>query len=62
MRKSIVGIDAYQLYPLPMCQEMPTGLYTRWELKADMQKFKARNNRTRKIENMVITFYQETRP
>ena len=26
--KSIVGIDASQLYPLSMCQEMPTGLYT----------------------------------
>ena len=28
--KSIVGIDASQLYPFSMCQEMPTGLYTRW--------------------------------
>ena len=24
-----VGIDASQSYPFPMCQEMPTGLYTR---------------------------------
>ena len=29
--KSIVGIDASQLYPYSMCQPMPTGLYTRWE-------------------------------
>ena len=29
--KSIVGIDARQLYPHSMCQPMPTGLYTRWE-------------------------------
>ena len=28
--KSIVGIDASQLYPYSMCQPMPTGLYTRW--------------------------------
>ena len=27
--KSIVGIDASQLYPFSMCQDMPTGLYTR---------------------------------
>ena len=27
--KSIVGIDAGQLYPFSMCQDMPTGLYTR---------------------------------
>ena len=24
--KSIVGIDANQLYPFSMCQDMPTGL------------------------------------
>ena len=29
--KSIVGIDASQLYPYSMCQPMPTGLCTRWE-------------------------------
>ena len=29
--KSIVGIDASQLYPYSMCQDMPTGLYTRWD-------------------------------
>ena len=27
--KSIVGIDASQLYPFSTCQAMPTGLYTR---------------------------------
>ena len=39
--KSIVDIDASQLYPFSMCQEMPTGLYTRWELDTNSQKFKA---------------------
>ena len=29
--KSIVGIDASQLYPFSTGQPMPTGLYTRWE-------------------------------
>ena len=36
--KSIVGIDASQLYPFSMCQEIPTGLYTRWEFDTDSQK------------------------
>ena len=57
-----VGIDASQLYPFSMCQDMPTGLYTRWEFDTDMQKFKARHNRSRNFENMVMSFYQETRP
>ena len=60
--KSIVGIEASQLYPNSMCQDMPTGLYTRWEFDTDMQKFKARHNRTRNFENMVMSFYQKSRP
>ena len=29
--KKIVGIDATQLYPFSLCQEMPTEIYTKWE-------------------------------
>ena len=29
--RTIVGTDASQLYPFSMCQEMPSGFYTRWE-------------------------------
>ena len=39
--KFIVGIDASQLYPFSLCQEMPTGLYTQWELYSNSQKFEA---------------------
>ena len=60
--KSIVGIDASQLYPFSMCQDMPTGVYTRWEFDTEMQKFKARHNPTRNFENMVMFFCQESRP
>ena len=60
--KSIVGIDASQLYPFSMCQEMPTGLYTRWEFDSDSQKFKARQNKSRKFENMVMSYLQSQRP
>ena len=55
--KSIVGVDASQLYPYSMCQDMTTRLYTRWKFDTDMQNFKARNNRTRNFEIMVIAFF-----
>ena len=59
--KSIVGIDASQLYPFSMCQEMPTGLYTRWEFDTDSQKVRARTNRSRTFENMVMSYLQSQR-
>ena len=55
--KAIDGIDDSQLYPFSMCQAMPTGLYARWELDTNLQKFKARQNKIRKFENMVMSFY-----
>ena len=60
--KSIVGIDASQLYPFSMCQEMPTWLYTRWEFDSDSQKFKARQKKSKKFENMVMSYLQSQRP
>ena len=59
--KLIVGIDASQLYRFSMCQDMATGLYTRWDFDTDIQKFKARHNRPRNFENMIMSFYQEQR-
>ena len=40
--KSIVGIDASQLYPYSMRQHMPTGLYTRWDLDSEKSRFTPR--------------------
>ena len=60
--KSIVGIDASQLYLYSMCQPMPTGLYTRWNYDSESQKFMARQNKTRSFENMVLSYFQQTRP
>ena len=37
--KSIVGIDAGQLYPYSMCQPMPSGLYTRWDFDSETSRF-----------------------
>ena len=45
--KTIVRIDASQLYIFSVCQAMPTGLYTRWELGSESGKFIWRLNRTK---------------
>ena len=60
--KSIVVIDASQLYLSSMCQPMPTGLYTRWNYDSESQKFMPRQNTTRSFENMVFSYFQQTRP
>ena len=59
--KSIVGIDARQLYPFSICQEVPTGLYIRWEFDTDSQKVRARTNRSQTFENMVLSYLQSQR-
>ena len=60
--KSIVGIDASQLYSFSMCQDMPTGLYTKWDYNEETQNFKAMQNRVQTFENMVMSYFQGTRP
>ena len=60
--KSIVGIDASQLYPYSMCQPMPTGLYTRWEYDTESNRFKPQQNKSRNFENMVMSYFQRQRP
>ena len=60
--KSIVGIDASQLYPHSMCQPMPTGLYTRWDFDSETSRFLPRQNKTRRFEYMVMSYFRPTRP
>ena len=59
--KSIVGIDASQLYPFSMCQPMPTGLYTRYEDDYEPPRYRPRQNKTRSFENMVMSCFQRIR-
>ena len=59
--KSIVGIDASQLYPYSMCQPMPTGLLTRWDMNSETSIFTPRQNKTGSFENMVMSYFQRTR-
>ena len=60
--KSIVGIDASQLYHYSKCQPMPTGFYTRWDIDSETGRFTPRQNKTRSFENMVMSYFQRTRP
>ena len=59
--KSIVGIDASQLYPFSMCQPMPTGLYTRWEYDTESNRFKPQQNKSSDFENVVMAYFQRQR-
>ena len=45
-----------------MCQRMPPQLYTRYELDADLQRFKPRQSSSRSFENMVMSYLQRMRP
>ena len=60
--KSIVGIDASQLFPYSMCQPMPTGLYTRWDLDSETSRFTLRQNKTSGFEKKLMSYFQRTRP
>ena len=55
--KSIVGIDASQLYPYSMCQPMPTGLYTRWDIDSETGRFTPQQNKTCSFENMSCLIF-----
>ena len=41
---------------------MPTGLYTRWEYDSETKRFTARQNKSGSFENMVISYFQQSRP
>ena len=60
--KSTVGFVASHLYPYSMCQPMPTSLYTSWDLGSETGRFTPRQNKTRSFENMVMSYFRQTRP
>ena len=45
-----------------MYQSMPTGLNTRWEYDSETKRFTARQNKSRSFENMVLSYFQRSRP
>ena len=60
--KSIVGIDASQLYPYSMCEPLPTAVYSRWEYDSDTKRFTNHQNNSRSFENMVLSYFQQSQP
>ena len=59
---NFVRIDGSQQHPYSMCQPMPIGLYTHWDLISETARFTPRQNKTRCFENMVMSYFQRTRP
>ena len=55
--KSFVVIDASQLYPYLMCEPMPTGLYTPWDLDLETSGFTTRQNKTRSFDYLIMSFF-----
>ena len=45
-----------------MCQPMTTGLYTRSDLNSETGRVTPRQNKTRSFEDMVMSYFQRTRP
>ena len=41
---------------------MPTGLYTRWNYESESQKFMPQQSKTLSFENIVLSYFQQTRP
>ena len=62
LSKSIVGVDASQLYSYSMCQPTPTGLYTRWDFDSETSRLIPQQNKTRSFENIVRSYFQRARP
>ena len=60
--RSIVGIDASQLYSYSMCQPIPTGVYTPWEYNTESSMYKPQQNKSRNFENMFMSYFQRQRP
>ena len=60
--KLIVGTDASQICPYSTCKPMPTEFFTRYEFDADSQRSKPRQNQSRRLENVVMSYFQRKRP
>ena len=57
--KTIVGIDAIQLYPFSMMKDMPTGVYTKWELHEDTGLFHPRRSKRNYLECIALKYFQK---
>ena len=62
MCKTIVGIDASQRYPFSMMKDMPTRVYTKWELREDTRLFQPRRSKKKYLECIVLKYFQKHNP
>ena len=58
---SLVGIGASQIYPYSICQPIPTGLYTRWDLEPETSRFTS-TIKSRSFENLAMPVFQREKP
>ena len=62
MCKTIVGIEAGQFYPFSMMKNMPTGIYTKWDLRKDTGLFHPRRSKKNYLECSVLKYFQKPNP
>ena len=62
MCKTIVGIDASQPYPFSLMKDMPTGVYTKWDLREDTGLFHPRRSKKNNLECIVLKYFQKQNP
>ena len=53
---TIVGIDARQLYSFSICQEMPTGFYTRWGYESENDRSRLERTKTESLRLWLCLF------
>ena len=56
--KSMVGIDASQLYPYSMFRATPAASYRRWDVDRETSRLLPRKSKACSSENLVLTYFQ----
>ena len=62
MCKTIVSIDASQFYSFSMMKDMPTGVYTKWDLREGTGFFHPRRSKNNNLECIVLKYFQKQNP
>ena len=60
-KTNIATIDARELYHYSICQLMPAGLYTGWEVNSESGKTKPCQKKTERFGNMVMSYFRRIR-
>ena len=61
MCKTKVGIDTSRLYPFSIKKYMPTGVYTKWELRENTGLFHHRSKKNY-LDCIVLKYFQKQKP